>query len=187
MGADNPVMYICRAIKQNNSVIHVGAVGTNPRKQLVRHKKYKKAAGKIIGFDYDKKLVANAKKDGCGEIFVADVTDNEQMSQIIKNHGVFKHVIATEVIEHVGNLTLMLDNIYRLMHKEGTLYLTTPNVASPGIQNMFSGRKKLKVNPDHICWFEIVTLTELLKRSKLKPRKTMDLRRTLYMEAEKIV
>lgn len=185
MSKDNPVMYICRSIIGSRSVIHVGAVGTNPRKRLIRHKRYKEAAPHIIGFDYDVGLVRDARKAGFREIFVADATDRKQIKNIIKEHGKFRHVIATEVIEHIGNLSLFLDNMYELLDDKGALYLTTPDVASEGIQAMFRGEKKIKVNPDHICWFDRGTLTTLLKRSKLKPTKIMTLRNTLYVRVKK--
>jgi 2-polyprenyl-3-methyl-5-hydroxy-6-metoxy-1,4-benzoquinol methylase len=191
MGKDNPVMYICRSIRGSHSVIHVGAVGTNPRKRLIRHKRYKEVAPHIIGFDYDVSLVRDAKKAGFGEIFVADATDRKQIKNIVDEHGTFRHVIATEVIEHIGNLSLFLDNMYLLLADNGSLYLTTPDVASEGTQAFFrgetypDGRPKMKINPDHICWFCKTTLRTLLERSNLKMTKATTLRNTLYVRVKK--
>ena len=191
MGKDNPVMYICRSINDSRSVIHVGAVGTNPRKQLQRHKRYKEATPHIIGFDYDRKLVNSAKRSGFAEIFVADATNRKQMKNIINKYDTFRHVIATEVIEHIGNLTLFLDNMYLLLADNGSLYITTPDVTSVSAQAVLrgetypDGRPKMKVNPDHICWFDIQTLTTLLKRSNLKITKSTTLRNTLYVRAKR--
>lgn len=191
MGKDNPVMFICRSIEGSRSVIHVGAVGTNPRKQLVRHKRYKGVAPHIIGFDYDAKLVREAKKAGYNEIFVADATDKKHIKKIVNEHGTFQHVIATEVIEHIGNLSLFLDNMYRLLADNGSLYLTTPDVASEGMRKFLDGktypdgRPVAKINPDHICWFCETTLRALLKRSNLKITKATTLKRTLYVRVKK--
>jgi 2-polyprenyl-3-methyl-5-hydroxy-6-metoxy-1,4-benzoquinol methylase len=157
--------------------IHVGAVGISKRKRLVRHRAYTKATGQMIGFDYDPKKVAVAHSGGFDEIFVADVTSKDDIDWIIKKHGQFPHVIMTEVIEHIGNLSLALDGVNRLMTKKGRLYITTPNA-----ENI---NKIKKVSPDHICWFCKQTLGTLLGRSGLEIVETYEHKNTLFVIAEK--
>lgn len=151
--------YIRKSVVEGKT-IHVGAVGTSRRKRLVRHKFYKKHAKFIVGFDYNSERVKIAHEEGCLEIFKADVTNSEDISEIIENYGTFDNVIMTEVIEHVGNLTLALDNVRRLMSDNSKLFISTPDISRALL--------KRSVNSDHICWFCEVTMRELLRRSRLK-------------------
>ena len=51
-----------------------------------------------------------------------------------------------------------------MLEKNGIIHLTTPNMRSPRWLNMFIKGGKLKVNRDHICWFDVYTLGNLLRR-----------------------
>jgi 2-polyprenyl-3-methyl-5-hydroxy-6-metoxy-1,4-benzoquinol methylase len=127
-----------------------------------------KTAKEIIGIDIHTKFLADARAAGYNNIYYCDITNDYNVGSFIKTHGKFKHIIATDVIEHIGNISAFLDNIYRLMEDDGFLYLTTPNVRSPHWTSMFLGLQTFKVNDDHICWFEKFTLSNMLRRSKLK-------------------
>jgi 2-polyprenyl-3-methyl-5-hydroxy-6-metoxy-1,4-benzoquinol methylase len=161
---------------KSGKVIHVGAVGTSD-KQLKRHSMFKSVAKNIVGFDHDEKLVKVAKKKGFSEIFLADVTNSKNVDNIIKKFGQFDHVVMTEVIEHIGNLTSAFNNIHRLMNENGKLYISTPN--------LIRAKKGVQPNPDHICWFCEFTVTTLLRRSHLKVISVKDYGNKMLVIAEK--
>ena len=153
-------------------VLDIGCLATAEHNILRSHLKYKENAKEIIGVDYNKKFLEITKKKfpQVKNLHYLDITDNDGVSLFIKKFGTFECVVCTDVIEHVGNLTLFLDNIYRLISDNGVLHITTPNALCPNwiVWANASKNGMTKVNPDHICMFEIKTLTSLLKRSKLK-------------------
>lgn len=72
----------------------------------------------------------------------------------------FDVIIAGDVLEHVDNQSLFLNNVKKHLKKEGYLILTTPNAKWPTVF--------LKPNPTHTLWHDKYTLSYLLKRSDFK-------------------
>jgi 2-polyprenyl-6-hydroxyphenyl methylase/3-demethylubiquinone-9 3-methyltransferase len=60
-------------------------------------------------------------------VILADI-QNQKTAQIIKEKfGLFDVVVASEVIEHLSNVGLFLDNVKALLKADGLFLLTTPN------------------------------------------------------------
>lgn len=74
----------------------------------------------------------------------------------------FDVVVAGDVIEHVSNQGLFLENIARHLRDDGVLIITTPNAKWPTVL--------LKPHPDHTLWHDRYTLTGTLKRHGLRIR-----------------
>jgi len=166
---------------RNQRVLDVGCLATARRNILKRHDQYGEFAREMIGVDYNEEFLKIARSKGRTNLHYLNLVDDYQVEKFIARFGTFDHVIATDVIEHVGNLTLFLDNIYRLLSGDGYLYLTTVNALCPRyIHYAMQNDGMTKVNPDHICWFDIQTLTSLLNRSNLQVRETM------YQQAENV-
>jgi 2-polyprenyl-3-methyl-5-hydroxy-6-metoxy-1,4-benzoquinol methylase len=68
----------------------------------------------------------------------------------------FDVAVAGDVIEHVSNQGLFLDNIARHLVPGGRLIITTPNAKWPTVC--------LAPNPTHTLWHDRYTLTHLLER-----------------------
>lgn len=159
---------------RNKRVLDVGCLATNRKNILTRHKLYCKYSKEAIGVDYNKEFLEIARKNGGKNLFFLDMINNDQVEKFKKRFGTFDHVIATDIIEHIGNLTLFLDNVKKLLNPKGNLYLTTPNALCPNwIFWAIEGDGRTKVNPDHVCYFDVQTLTTLLGRSGLKIKETM--------------
>lgn len=77
----------------------------------------------------------------------------------------FEVIIAGDVIEHVNNQGLFLNNIYNHLTNTGILVITTPNAKWLPII--------LKPNPTHTCWHDIHTLKRILNNSNFKVIKFM--------------
>lgn len=159
---------------KNQRVLDIGCLATNPKNILTRHKEYGKYASEIIGVDYNKKFLEIAKNKGGKNLYYLDITDNKKVEKFIDHFGTFDHVISTDVIEHISNLGLFLDNIYKLLNSNGSFYITTPNALCPNwIYWAIENKGKTKVNPDHTCYFDVQTITSLLNRSNLKVKEVM--------------
>lgn len=69
---------------------------------------------------------------------------------------VFDGVISVEVIEHLGNPSAFLDEVFRVLKPGGTFFLTTPNrlISSPNRKSLW---------PDHEIEYSPSELLELLQ------------------------
>lgn len=79
----------------------------------------------------------------------------------------FDVVVAGEIIEHLDNVGIFLDNVLRHLNFKGCLVLTTPNPWFWGRswQALFG---EPDANPEHTAWFSIGMLRELLLRHGLE-------------------
>jgi len=68
----------------------------------------------------------------------------------------FQAIVAGDVIEHLSNPGLFLDNCRRHLTEDGLLLLTTPNAKWPTVF--------LRPNPTHALWHDRHTLGHLLER-----------------------
>ena len=121
---------ICSYI-QGKDVLDIGCCSSTSKNLLKRHFQYKKAAKSILGVDYNKKLIAEAKSRFNYVVHYCDFTSKKNVRNIIQQFGKFSTIVCTDVIEHIGNMTNFLDNINLIMTSDGVLHLTTPNARSP--------------------------------------------------------
>jgi 2-polyprenyl-3-methyl-5-hydroxy-6-metoxy-1,4-benzoquinol methylase len=148
-------------------VLDIGCCASTSKNLLKRHFIYKQHTKEIVGVDYNKTLIKEAKERFNYDVHYCDLTERKDVERIHSMFGEFEHIICTDVIEHIGNLTNFLDNVKFMLTDKGTLHLTTPNMRSPRWLNMFNKGGKIRVNKDHICWFDVFTLSNLLRRSNL--------------------
>jgi len=155
------------------NVLDIGCCAATEANLLKRHNEYKKTAKTIIGVDINKTLLnAAITKKGAKNLHYLDMCDNVQVHKFAEQHGQFDTLVCTDVIEHVSNAGLFLDNIHKLMSKDGLLYITTPNMRSVRWFMMFV-RNKVKINFDHVCWYDEFTLSVMLKRHGFKVNETL--------------
>lgn len=156
---------------RNKRALDIGCLGSFRKTLLMRHNVWAKAAKEIIGIDNNKEFLDLPVVKKRENIFYCDITNEEEVTRFLDRHGKFPHIIATDVIEHLGNMTSFLNNVKMFMALQSTLYLTTNNVRSLVWQAMWDGRMAFLENDDHICWFDLDTLKVLLRRSGLKVHK----------------
>ncbi|MBA7599868.1 Ubiquinone biosynthesis O-methyltransferase [subsurface metagenome] len=62
----------------------------------------------------------------------------------------FEAVSIVEVIEHVENPSQVLREIYRVLKKDGKMFLTTPNPSHISIFIKNLRNKRIRIHPDHL-------------------------------------
>ena len=126
----------------------------------------------LYGLDASDYAITKARKRGIGvkKFFFDD------KKKIPLKSNFFDLVIAGEIIEHIFDTDFFLDEIYRLLKKDGFLLLSTPNLASLGRRLMLL----LGINPiieyspnernssGHIRYFTFRTLRKLVEKHKLR-------------------
>lgn len=155
---------------KNKKVLHIGATDAPYHKEKglkeeLLHQKLQKVCKKLVGIDIDKKAIKYLKeKFGINNIFYGDIIKNKYK---VKLTGHWDYIVFGDVIEHLENPGLALENIKKLMNKNTYILLTAPNVF--GYSNFicyFTGKEV--VHPDHTFWTSYKTLSHLLEIKGLK-------------------
>ncbi len=81
----------------------------------------------------------------------------------------FDTIIGGEIIEHLPNVGLFLENMSRHLKDDGTLLVTTPNPFYSKQTWKIWRHNKPSVHEEHTCWFDPMTLAYLCRLSGLEP------------------
>lgn len=125
------------------------------------HRGIKEVAKEVVGLDNAEEEVKLLNQRGYN-IVVGD-TENFDLQTC------FEVVVCGELLEHVNNPGLVLQNVKKHLAKEGILIVTTPNSESMlwVLYNLVYGR--VPCNPTHVCWYNYQTLRELCRRYDFEP------------------
>lgn len=159
-GVDKPrVTFILKTIPDNN--LKVLDLGCWDGSYAIR---YKKKTNVVYGIESSVTAAAKARSKG------VIVEQGDFMEKTFFNGHKFDVVIAGEIIEHVFDTDLFLEKIRKLLKDNGTLILTTPNVASLprrillllGINPILEYRVVVNATAGHIRYFTFSDMYKLL-------------------------
>lgn len=167
------IMDLCKG----KNVLHLGFIQHHDlwRKKIAEndwlHEKINIVSNYLVGIDYLADDVEIIKNEYGYEAYCADVTKKEDMWRI--KHCIdmdIDVIVCGELIEHVANPGMMLDNLRMFMSKNTILIITTPNPFSEHrMQLMKSGHYEYEwLNKEHVCWYSFQTLKQLLERMEYK-------------------
>jgi SAM-dependent methyltransferase len=164
---------------RNKRVLDIGCVDARPdgNKKFAKtglHIFLKERAAELVGVDIDEDGVRQMREEGYNVV----VADAENMNLGMQ----FECIVAGEIIEHLGNPGLFLENMKRHLVKDGCLILTTPNAF--GVRNVLRilQNQELKIHEEHTCWFDPKTITQLLRRYSFEVEKIfLYHRRKMYL------
>ncbi len=107
--------------KKDGLIILDAACGTGYGSDILRRLKPKY----IIGLDICPETIEYANKKYGSRKCVFKIADITNMSRF--DNGMFSAVVSFETIEHIGQPIIFLENINRVLKKEGILIISTPN------------------------------------------------------------
>lgn len=112
-----------------------------------QHDMIKSLSKCIVGVD-----IVSEAKELWWDIEIGDVCDTDFCKDILEKYGKFEMIFAGELIEHLDNYKLFLDNLYLLLEDNGIVILSTPNPywLHYQLQN-FLYWYMLQWNTDHTC------------------------------------
>lgn len=143
-----------RRYVDGRAVLDIGA-GSGIDRPDWMHALVASAARETVGVELDDSLAERARAKGY-DVIAAD-------AQTMELGRTFDVVWAGEVIEHLSCVGGFLDAARRHLDRGGLLVLTTPNAfAVSNFVYRIGGRPR--VNKGHTCWFDEVTLSQLLAR-----------------------
>ena len=163
LGYEYRIREILKYVK-GKKVLDLGCVQHSSEKANAEdwlHKILAKHASYILGVDILEDEVKKLRDMGYN-VVAADV---EKMDLPEKDFDV---IVAGELIEHLSNPGLFLENCRKHLRDGGLLIITTPNpfcflfVRKSIVNN-------LKINPEHVAWYDEITLKQLLERYKFEP------------------
>ena len=139
---------------EHRTVLDIGA-GSGINRTDWMHALVASVAEEAVGIELDDGLAARARALGY-DVVTAD-------AQTMDLGRTFEVVWAGEVIEHLSCVGGFLDAAHRHLDPGGLLVLTTPNTfAVSNFVYRIGGRPR--VNKGHTCWFDEITLGQLLRR-----------------------
>jgi 2-polyprenyl-3-methyl-5-hydroxy-6-metoxy-1,4-benzoquinol methylase len=121
---------------------------------------------RVVGLDVSSAAIRVAKRRG---IQTYSLNLEEKWPERFRHQ--FDLVFAGEIIEHIYNTDSFLENIRKVLKKNGQLLLSTPNVASLGRRlSLLAGKNPLletslgEKDAGHIRYFTFYSLVNLLNR-----------------------
>jgi 2-polyprenyl-3-methyl-5-hydroxy-6-metoxy-1,4-benzoquinol methylase len=146
------------------NVLHLGCVGTfqSIDKGYSIHQKILEVAATVTGIDVDEKGIEYLSQKGVTSLICADIQTPGALD-IPEISSPIDIIVAGELLEHLPNPGLCLENIAELMRKhKSMLLITVPNAFS--FRNFFSVllTNRELVLTDHHCYFSYTTLKTLL-------------------------
>lgn len=156
---DNGIKLILNEIHPTDQVFDIGCAhhsSDNESKDYWLHKHLCKTAKNVMSVDILENDVHKLCKLGYNIVAgnVETVNLNEK----------FDVIVMGEFIEHVSNVGIILDNIRSHLDKDEKLILTTQNTSNiiHFITILLNG--KLRINAEHVIWYNMNTLNTILKR-----------------------
>ncbi len=83
----------------------------------------------------------------------------------------FDIITSLEVIEHINNPTIEIENFYKILREGGLAYITTPNFNSL-LRYRLKGAYNIITYPEHLTYYTDKTLTNVFKIYHFKKLKT---------------
>lgn len=150
---------------QGKKVLDIGCVDSRPgevRKYESSglHRFVLSHAASVVGVDIDEAGVEEMRAKGyniiCGNV------------ETMRLNEKFDCIVAGEIIEHLDNVGLFLATMREHLADNGVLIITTPNAFSFTNTVRIFKSNRVKVHPDHTCWYDPITLTQLIGRFQLE-------------------
>jgi 2-polyprenyl-3-methyl-5-hydroxy-6-metoxy-1,4-benzoquinol methylase len=141
--------------------LDIGCVMHDPenyRSKYWLHRALAAVSSELVGIDSYREGVNFLTERGYN-VLVADAQDFDLGRQ-------FDVIVAGDIIEHLANLAGFLESCKRHMAADGRLIISTPN---PWYWRhvVHAALGRVRVNPEHTCWFCPETLRQLVERQGL--------------------
>lgn len=145
---------------QNKHVLDIGCVEhtiDRADREGWLHGNIREVANQTVGIDIVGDAIEELQDRGY------NVEKRDVQAQAPNAYDDFDVVVMGEVIEHLTDFRTTLSNVSAWLKPEGKLILTTPNALS-AYWLLLRGVNREFINPEHTCWFDAVTLEQLLSR-----------------------
>ena len=150
---------------ENKTVLDIGCCGSRYKLEGWLHLNIKKYAKSVFGIDKSKECIEFLREKG----YDVEVANAENFNLNQK----FEVIVAGELIEHLSNFQGFLNSVRKHLKKGGLLILSTPNMFYFQNTLFLILRGYPAVHKEHTCWFDEITLRQLLGRFGFSVEKSM--------------
>ena len=154
----------------DKKVLHLGCVDSGLYRErfasgALMHQKLAEVSADLWGMDIDAEGIEFLQANGIPNLIVGDACSANHMAQL---HGhQFDVIVACEIIEHLMNPGLFLEEVKQLMIPGHTELFVSLPCAFRLSTLMHLLRNVEYVHPDHNYWFSHVTASNLLGKAGL--------------------
>lgn len=149
---------------KGRSVLDCGCSGEDEEKEII-HSRISALSRRCVGVEIDKTKAMEMQEKGF------DVRHGDVHS--INLGEKFEVVYAGELLEHLQNPGLFLENMKRHLNENGVLVVTTPNFYFSSMLLRLLFKRDIQINSGHVCWFDVKTLNNMLERNGFQPERIM--------------
>jgi len=156
---------------ENKTVLDIGCCGWYSHREGAfelegwLHYNIKKSSKNVFGIDKSKECIEFLRDKGY-DVEVANA-ENFHLNQK------FDVIVAGELIEHLSNFQGFLNSVRKHLKEGGLLILSTPNMFYFQNTLFLILRGYPAVHKEHTCWFDEITLRQLLGRFGFSVEKIM--------------
>lgn len=159
-------IYVVEAVK-GKTVLHVGCTDSpitekKHKAGILLHELIEKSASEVVGIDLCELGVQYMKDAGFKNIRVMN-------AEKMEFDRCFDVIVAGDLVEHVSNPGLFLQQIPKLLATNGRLILSVPHAFSRNWAYSMWYRNKELVHKDHCCYYSPKTMATLCSRFDLLP------------------
>ena len=157
----NSLSLIIKRIRPNSQVLEFGPANGRMTKYLQQE-----LGCSVYAVELDKEAAKDAGKY-CEEIIVGNIEDYEWLERYQKIK--FDYIVFADVLEHLYNPQRVLERAKQLLHKQGSILFSIPNIAHNAIimellDNRFTYHPVGLLDDTHIRFFTKTSLDELVAK-----------------------
>jgi hypothetical protein len=162
VGSRNPAL---SRLCEGKTVLHLGFVDEGLQEERLithdwLHAELARVSDRLVGVDISEDGVRRAIEVGFSECYIGNV---EELSQALFPRLSYDIILAADIIEHIANPGLFLNQLQTIAAPHTVVVITTPNALS--IKTLFFPVARTEaVHPDHNFYYSPVTLTTLLRK-----------------------
>jgi len=160
---------------KDKDVLEIGGLGDIKRYTKenfinFRSLKLSKIAKSFLSIDINREGIEIVRNAGFDFYYYGNIENFESLPLEIKNSN-FDVILLLDVIEHLSNVGLALQNINKLLRKEGLVVISTPNPwAIPKLRRIIVGSEPSEY-PEHTCYIVPSHFRELFRRTNFSLKK----------------
>lgn len=132
-----------------------------------------KYANQVVGIEFDKKMAHEASKCNT-RVFCGDLNDKTFRASVINENYTFDYIIFGDILEHLYNPTLVLDGLKSMLHPNGQIIISLPNIAhielfiQVYIKGTWPQNERGIFDKTHLRWFTRKDVFTLAQMANLK-------------------
>lgn len=141
---------------RGKTVLNCGCVDEGIYDEGWLHGKLATVAKKLVGFDIQKEQIKKLKQQGFDVVY--------GNAETINLHQKFDVIFAGEIIEHLPNQGIFLQNMKRHLNPNGIMVISTPNAFSLGYLLDHTRRGHIRRYGAHVLWHTFDTMIALAEK-----------------------